>query len=116
MSEASESSPFQQVRWVDKKAVVEVAGDIDLNSSLRFQQDLLNLLDRRPERIVVDLSRVPYMDSSGVASLVKLLSRTRKGNCSLLLAGLSDRVLSIFEITRLDSVFDIRPSVEEALQ
>ena len=61
------------------------------------------------------LADVPYMDSSGVASLVKLLSRARKSGSELALANLNDRVRSVFEITRLDSVFRICGSEEEAL-
>jgi len=107
--------PIQQVRWVDKTVIVDVVGEIDLNTSSGFQRCLLEVLDASPERVVVNLSGVPYMDSSGVASLVKLLSRTRHGNCSLGLFGLTDRVRGIFEITRLDSVFDIYGSEQEAL-
>ena len=115
MTESSGHSPVQSVRWVDRVVVVTVAGDIDLNSSTHFQQVLLELMDRKPQRIVVNLSKVPYMDSSGVASLVKLLSRARKGGSSLTLVELADRVRSVFEITRLDSVFDIRATEAEAL-
>jgi anti-sigma B factor antagonist len=116
MTEETSGSPVRSWRWEDKSVVVEVAGDIDLNRSVVFQQELLKLLEeKKPETIVVNLRRVPYMDSSGVASLVKLLSRVRRGGKSLRLAGLTDRVRSIFEITRLDSVFEIFPTEEEAL-
>lgn len=109
------NSPIQEVRWAGKAAVVDVVGEIDLNTSNAFQQDLLELLDKSPERIVVNLSGVSYMDSSGVASLVKLLSRIRRTNGSLVLYGLTDRVRGVFEITRLDSVFEIRADEQEAL-
>jgi anti-sigma B factor antagonist len=115
MREESTDQPVRQVRWVGRAAIVDVQGDIDLNRSADFQQSLLEVLGRRPERIVVNLSGVPYMDSSGVASLVKLLSRSRKQDVRLHLAGLTKRVRSIFEITRLDSVFEIHPTEEEAL-
>ena len=114
MSVPSADSPVRSIRWDDRAVVVQVAGDIDLNRSQTFQQDLLELLDAKPEHIIIDLSAVPYMDSSGVASLVKLLSRTRKRGATLTLAGLQDRVRSVFEITRLDSVFRIVASEEEA--
>ena len=115
MSERPGDHPIKSVRWVDRVVVVHVQGDIDLSRSVEFQQGLLELLDGRPRGIVVNLSDVPYMDSSGVASLVKLMSRARKKRLSLHLTGLRDRVRSVFEITRLDSVFDIRATDEEAL-
>ena len=107
--------PVKAVRWVRKTAVVDVAGDIDLHSSLDFQQRLLAVLDDKPQRIVVNLKDVPYMDSSGVASLVKLLSKARKAGATLALTGLTDRVRSIFEITRLDGIFQVFPTEKEAM-
>jgi anti-sigma B factor antagonist len=114
MSEGA-SSPVDRIRWSDRTAIVDVAGEIDLNTSNAFQQELLGVLDKSPTRIVVNLSGVSYMDSSGVASLVKLLSRVRRSSVALRLYGLTDRVRGVFEITRLDSVFDIFGTEEEAL-
>ncbi len=116
MSSQTNDGPVRDVRWQDGTAIVAVAGEIDLSRSGEFQQALLGVLDEGPDRIVVDLADVPYMDSSGVASLVKLLSRARREEVVLRLAGPGDRVRSIFEITRLDTVFDIYPGVEEALR
>lgn len=109
------SSPVRGVRWIGRSAVVDVEGDIDLSRSPQFQHSLLEVVAQGPARIVVNLADVPYMDSSGVASLVKLLSRARHGNLKLHLVGLQPRVRSIFEITRLDTVFDIRRTEAEAL-
>jgi anti-anti-sigma factor len=116
MNREPTQSTVRSVRRIGQDAVVEAAGDIDLGRSQEFQQALLALVEENPKRIVVDLSGVPYMDSSGVASLVKLLSRVRKIGSSLYLVGMNDRVRSIFEITRLDKVFDIRKSQQEALE
>jgi len=107
--------PVQAVRWQGEVAIVEVRGDIDLGRSIPFQQALLAVADRRPKRIVINLSAVGYMDSSGVASLVKLLSRTRRRDIGMALVNLTDRVRSILEITRLDKVFEIHPTEQEAM-
>lgn len=115
MSNAPRNSPVSAVRWDDRKAVVDVIGDIDLSRSVEFQQQLLLLLDQKPQQIVVNLASVPYMDSSGVASLVKVLARARKIGATLYLVALSPRVKSLFEITRLDSVFNIRANEKEAM-
>jgi anti-sigma B factor antagonist len=112
-------SPILKVEWIgdDRRAVVvEAVGDIDLHRSAEFQEELLALPEQRPEQIIVDLSGVTYMDSSGVASLVKLLARVRRTNMALKLVGLTPRVRSVFEITRLETVFEIYPSREEALR
>ena len=55
------------------------------------------------------------MDSSGVATLVECLQLSRRSGTTLLLCQLHERVLSVFQIARLDGVFDIVPSLEEAL-
>ncbi|MHC4718800.1 MAG: STAS domain-containing protein [Planctomycetota bacterium] len=96
--------------------MVQANDDIDMHRSNEFQQGLLKLLDEGPRQIVVDLSAVSYMDSSGVASLVKLLSRCSRKKVALKLAGMTPRVRSVFEITKLDTVFDIRPDVREAVE
>ncbi len=109
------ATPVRNIRWDGTTAFVEVAGDVDLSVSAAFQQSLLQVLDKKPQRVVINLQAVPYMDSSGVASLVKLLARVRKSEAILRLVGLSERVRSVFEITRLDSVFEIFATEAEAI-
>ncbi len=115
---AETENAIRKVRWVDSEktvVVVEAAGEIDLHRSAAFQEALLEPLKQKPQRMIVDMSGVTFMDSSGVASLVKLLSRVRRDKVDLKLAGLTPRVRSVFEITRLDTVFDLRSDVQEAL-
>lgn len=64
-------------------------------------------MKQAPRRLVIDLSGVPYMDSSGVATLVEALQAARKSGAKLVLCGLTPRVRSILEISRLDTVFSI---------
>jgi len=115
MNQEAGDTPVKGVRWQETTAIIDVAGDIDLNRSLDFQKSLLDVLEDAPRRVVVNLSGVGYMDSSGVASLVKLLSRTRRCGSQLCLVGLTPRVKNLFEITRLDVVFTLYSSEREAL-
>jgi len=112
---AESDSPIGNVRWVGRAAVAEVVGDIDAARVPVFQQAILSVLGEKPDRIIVDLSGVAYMDSSGLASLVKLLSRARKHDTKLYLVGMSEMIRGLFEITRLDAVFEIRDTEQEAL-
>ena len=109
-------SVIKNVEWRGKIAVVKAEGEIDLNTSSVFQQDLLKVSDESPQRIVIDLSDVDYMDSSGIASLVKLLSHSRKEGFGMVLVSPQKRVQSVLEITRLSTIFDIRDSVDEAME
>jgi len=116
---ADQDNPIRSIRWLGpdgKTAVIEANDDIDMHRSNDFQRELLDVLAEDPSQIVVDLSAVSYMDSSGVASLVKLLSRCSRQKVRLKLACMTPRVRSIFEITKLETVFEIVPDVKEAVE
>lgn len=94
---------------------VALDGDVDLSRSPTVRQTLINLAHSGNTRIVVDLTDVPYMDSSGVATLVEALQAQRKAGGQMVLFGLQPRVQSIFEIARLNMVFTIVDDREAAL-
>lgn len=95
--------------------VVIPAGEIDLNASPVLRQELKRVNAARPPRLIVNLAGVPYMDSSGVATLVEAMQMARKNSSSLVLCGMQDKVRSIFEIARLDTVFTIVADVDAAM-
>ena len=107
--------PVRAVRWMRKTAIIDAVGDIDLSTCPQFQQSLLLTLDEQPKRLIVNLADVAYMDSSGVATLVKVLRKVRAIGASMALVGMNDRVRSIFEITKLDTFFEIHPTEKEAM-
>ena len=96
--------------------ILSPEGDVDLSASPSLRVRLREALDQRPARLVVDLGGVDYMDSSGVATLVEGLQIARRGSTTLVLANLRDRVRSVFEIARLDTVFTIVSTVDEAVE
>lgn len=100
-----------------KIAVVTLGGEVDIVRSPDLQVSLKNAIGQTPKGggVVVDLSEVTYMDSSGVATLVRGLQLSRKKGVGLVLCSLQDRVRSIFEIARLDTVFPIAGTLDEAI-
>jgi len=68
-----------------------------------------------PARLVVDLSRVTYIDSSGLAVLIEGMQNVEEYGGKLTLAGMNENVLSIFEMARLDQFFLIFPHVDAAM-
>jgi len=88
--------------------------EIDLHRSPQLKQEISAIIDRRPACILVDLSRVSYMDSSGLAVLVEALQRLAGNGGKLGLFGLGQSVRHIFEIARLDQVFQIFPDESAA--
>lgn len=96
--------------------VVAPVGEVDLSRSPRLRSVLREAQASRPKRVVIDLSEVEYMDSSGVATLVEAFQVARRNGSKMVLCGLMDRVRSIFEIARLDTIFTITANREAALR
>jgi len=97
-----------------KLTTVEVSGEVDLYSSPDLRKVLLDLTGSKTATILVDLGKVRYMDSSGVATLVEALQQVGAYGGNLKLANLRDAVKDVFELSRLDKVFDIYPTVADA--
>jgi len=98
----------------DSIAIIEIDGEVDLYSSPALRKALLEMTKAQNKAILVDLARVKYMDSSGVATLVEALQQVGKYDGKLKLANLRDGVKNVFELSRLDKVFDIYESIEDA--
>lgn len=112
---ASESKRVKGVRWEKSDAVVELCGEVDLHHTPEVHRALVTTCERRPPRLIIDLSAVSYMDSSGIGTLVEVFRRVNGYSGKLILCGLNERVRSVFEITRLDKFFRTCGTVEEAL-
>jgi anti-sigma B factor antagonist len=79
-----------------------------------FKEAVGRHLDGSSAAVVLDLSNVVFMDSSGLGAIVSVLKRMPKG-CELIICGMTDHVSSMFKLTRLDRVFTVRKNVDEAL-
>jgi anti-sigma B factor antagonist len=95
------------VKRKDHYAIVSISGEVDLYSSPKVRNKLIKLTDEKCKTIIIDLSDVAYMDSSGVATMVEGLQLTEKYKGNLYLCGLNSMVKEVFELSRLDTVFDI---------
>ena len=89
--------------------ILALEGDIDLYQSPAVKVKLNELIDRKMERILVDLSRVNYIDSSGLALFIECLQRIAAYSGKLGIYGLQPPVAHIFEIARLDQVLHVYP-------
>ena len=95
--------------------VLPLEGEIDLHVSPRISAALAAMIEQKPTRLVVDLSGVSYIDSSGLAVLIEGMQNVEAYGGKFILAGLQEGVRPIFEIARLDQVFLIFPHVDAAL-
>ncbi|MEM9550116.1 MAG: STAS domain-containing protein [Pseudomonadota bacterium] len=99
----------------DETQVVTVNADrIDAALAIRFKDDMRTETEDGPSRVILDLSAVDFVDSSGLGAIVAAMKQLGSGR-SLDLAGLSPTVEKVFRLTRMDSVFDLYPSLDDAL-
>jgi anti-sigma B factor antagonist len=113
MTNAEEIEVGQEQR--EGVTILTPRGEIDLSRAPALRTYLSQALLTRPARLVINLAHVPYMDSSGVATFVEAMQLARRKGSRLVLCELQNRVRSIFEIARLDMVFTIVGTTEEAL-
>ncbi len=113
MAEATGS--VKEVRRKGTATVVALAGEVDLHHTPDIHKALVAACAEQPARLVVDFESVSYLDSSGIGTLVEVFRRVNGYGGKLILCGLNDRLLSMFEITKLDKLFTICPSEAEAL-
>src|SRR5437868_14704276 len=99
----------------DQPNVLPLDGEIDLHVSPRVALSLEQMVNKKPAKLVVDLSRVSYIDSSGLAVLIEAMQSVEEYGGLFAIAGMQETVRSIFEIARLDQVFRIFPDVDSAL-
>lgn len=102
-------------REIDDAVILEVDGDVDVRTSPAVREALLALASEKTARILVDLSGVPYIDSSGIATLVECLQRTRQFGGVFRIFGVNPRIKDVFTMAKLDRIFRICESEKEAL-
>jgi len=97
------------------RRVVEVEGEIDMFSAPKLREQLLEAVDAARYNILVDLRGVTFMDSTGLGTLVGGLKRVKEHDGTLGLICTSRAVLRVLQITGLDNVFPIHPTLDQAL-
>lgn len=103
------STTEQQLR------IVSVKGSrIDAAVAIEFKDAMRQQTDSGPDMVVLDLSRVEFIDSSGLGAIVAAMKHMGKDR-KLALAGLTPTVARVFKLTRMDSVFSVFPTLEGAL-
>ncbi len=96
--------------------VIDLKGPVDLFSSPQMRSAILEAITTgTTTRVVINLSEVSHIDSSGIASLVEGLRLARLKKCRLVLFGLRHPTKEVLELSRLDKVFEIRSTELEAL-
>ena len=97
-------------------AIADIRGEIDLHNSPEMRSAIFDLLAKTVvKRLILNLSQVPYMDSSAIAVLVEALQKLRPTGGRVMLVDLQPRVKGLLQIARLDSIFILADSEQQAL-
>jgi anti-sigma B factor antagonist len=105
-----------QVRNLDNISIIDGTGDVDLYSSPRLREALLAEIRVDGPSVLINMSGVTYIDSSGIATLVEGLQLSRQTKTRFGLYGLRSNARSVLELARLNKVFVIFESEVEALE
>jgi anti-sigma B factor antagonist len=99
----------------NEPGIILLTGEIDLHEAPHVKEKLLHVIEAKLPRVLVDLSGVTYIDSSGLALFIEAMQRVHAYGGKFRLCSLRPGVRSIFDIARLDQVFAIFPDRDSAL-
>ena len=105
-----------QVRNADKTTIIDCTGEVDLYSSPSLRDALLKEMRAGASDVLVNMSGVSYIDSSGIATLVEGLQLSQRTKTRFGLYGLRNNARSVLELARLNRVFPIFENEQEALE
>ena len=94
--------------------IVTVEGEVDMYTSPGLRDKLVPFFEKGVNGLIVDLSGVSFMDSSGIATLVEGFQWSKKNNKAFILTGLGANVQNALSLTKLDNVFDIKTDTDGA--
>ncbi len=99
---------------LDRRALVELRGTVDVSTATQLTQALSKLADGDVAELVVDLTQAELADSAALGALVLAQKQARRRNRDLLLAGITDRTRHMLEMTGLDRTFRVIADVDDA--
>ena len=95
--------------------IIEVGGEIDVYTAPRLREAIVTAIEAGHTRLVIDVERVEFLDSTGLGVLVGALKKVRADGGTLDIVCTQERILKIFDITGLDKVFGLHQSVARAI-
>lgn len=104
------------VRKSDSTPIIELTGEVDAYTSARFREVMLDIIDTEGANLIIKMTDVEYIDSSGLGALVGGLKRATERNGKIVIVCDKPQVKKVFEITGLEKVFPIYDTEESALK
>jgi len=106
---------FSQTKDASGVAVLQVEGQLIVGNRQELKELVQAALDQGEHRLLIDFSRTGYIDSSGLGALVSISKKIREAGGELRLSGLNEDLRSLFELTKLDTLFAIAETPQQAL-
>ena len=94
--------------------VVGIEGDLDFDTSPQLREEFAKLIQKKAPKVLVNLRHVKYIHSSGLATFVEFFQKLRRYQGALVLFNLSESVRGVFEIAKLDTIFHLAKSEQDA--
>lgn len=102
------------LRHLDGIPVLDVVGEIDIYTTPQFKEAVSAAIDENNPAIIINMTQVTYMDSSGFGTLLSATKRLRPLDGALYLAGCNESIQRMLQITRLNTIFGVYATEEEA--
>ena len=103
------------LRHLDGIPVLDVVGEIDIYTTPQFKEAVSAAIDENNPAIIINMTQVTYMDSSGFGTLLSATKRLRPLDGALYLTGCNESIQRMLQITRLNTIFGVYATEEEAL-
>ena len=100
---------------IDNVVIIDLYGEINASAEAKMEEAYAQASRQNPTVALLNFEGVDYINSTGIALIVRLLTQARQAGCRLLAYGLSDHYIEIFHITRLDEFIEIYPDEASAL-
>jgi anti-sigma B factor antagonist len=100
-------APAFDVQRSSNSTTLTVRGSLDINTAAQLAEEIDRVVGEKPKLVVVDISGLDLIDSSGVAALVKLYKGVRTAGGNVTISGARDQPLAIFKLLRMDKVFNL---------
>ena len=93
---------------LDTYVLIEIGGEVDIFTCQQLKDTLYQVVDKHGKDLLMDCTRLNYIDSTGLGVFVAVLKKVKQIGCSITIENLRDSILKLFLITNLDSLFNIK--------
>lgn len=104
-----------RINEIDGVKILDLAGEIDVYTAPQFKESVNQIIDAGQKHLVINMERLSYMDSSGFATLLSATRRLKPDDGTVNLVRCSPAIDRILRITRLNTIFDLHDSLDDAL-